>query len=158
MLLFDIPVGCLHVFASRQSVPRCSCRLCEVLVEEAVLRPFGKLQEGDVLRPAAVKDPHLDEGDVYYGDGGPNGLYGVDGASGVMVEAPAEDRQGSFLRACVVGEYGVVRGRGEKLQVVRQVCVDSGWHARLVEYPAWACVAGPLCGSEADRGDFANLW
>ena len=43
VLLFEVPVGCLHVFASRQSVPRCSCRLCEVLVEEAVLRPFGKL-------------------------------------------------------------------------------------------------------------------
>ena len=22
----------------------------------------------------------------------------------------------------------------------------------------WACVAGPLCGLEADRGDFANFW
>ena len=42
-LLYEVPVGCLHVFAYRQSVPRCSCRLCEVLVEEAVLRPFGKL-------------------------------------------------------------------------------------------------------------------
>ena len=43
VLLFGVSVGCLHVFASWQSVPRCSCRLREVLVEEAVLRPFGKL-------------------------------------------------------------------------------------------------------------------
>ena len=33
------------------------------------------------------------------------------------------------------------------------VCV----HARLVEYPARACVAGPLCGLEADRGNFADF-
>ena len=43
VLLFEVPVGCLHVSASGQSVPRCSCRLCELLAEEAVLRPFGKL-------------------------------------------------------------------------------------------------------------------
>ena len=43
---FCVPVGCLHVFASWQSVSRYSCRLPEVLVEEAVLRPFGNLQEG----------------------------------------------------------------------------------------------------------------
>ena len=61
--------------------------------------------------PALVKDPHFGEGDVYYCDGGPNEIYGVDGAFGLMVEVPAEDLQGSFLRACVVGEYGVVRGR-----------------------------------------------
>ena len=61
--------------------------------------------------PAAVKDPHSGEGDIYYCDGGPDEVYGVDGAFGVMVEVPAEDRQGSFLRACVVAEYGVVRGR-----------------------------------------------
>ena len=34
----------------------------------------------------------LGEGDVYYGDGGPDKVYGVDGALGVMVEVPAEDR------------------------------------------------------------------
>ena len=43
VLLFEFSLGCLHVFASLQSVSRCSCRLREVLVEEAVLRPFGKL-------------------------------------------------------------------------------------------------------------------
>ena len=43
VLLFEVRVGCLHVLASRQSVPRCLCPLCEVLAEEAVLRPFGKL-------------------------------------------------------------------------------------------------------------------
>ena len=96
--------------------------------------------------PAAVKDPHLGEGDVYYSDGGPNEVYGVYGAFGVMVGVPAEDGQGSFLQACVVGDYGVGRGRDQKLQVVPQACVDVGGHARLVEYPVWAFVAGPLCG------------
>ena len=43
VLLLELSVGCLHVFASRQSVSRCSCCLREVLVEEAVLRPFEKL-------------------------------------------------------------------------------------------------------------------
>ena len=43
VLLREFSVGCVHVFAYRQSVSRCSCRLREVLVEEAVLRPFGKL-------------------------------------------------------------------------------------------------------------------
>ena len=107
--------------------------------------------------PAAVKDPHLGEGDVYYADGGPDKVYGVDDAFGVMVEVAAGDCQGSFLRECVVGEYGVVRGREQKLQVVPQARVPVGGHARLVEYPAWACVAGPLCGLEADRGDFADF-
>ena len=83
--------------------------------------------------PAAVEDPYFGEGDVHYGDGGPDEVYGVDGAFGVLVEVSAEDRQGSFLRACVVGEYGVVPGREEKLQVVPQACVDVGGHARLVE-------------------------
>ena len=87
--------------------------------------------------PVAVKDPRFGEGDVYYFDGGPDEVYGVDGAFEVMVEVPAEDRQGSFLLACVVGEYGVVRGREEKLQVVPHACVDVGGHACLVEYPAW---------------------
>ena len=36
--------------------------------------------------PAVVQDPHLGE------DGGPEKFYGVDGALGVMVEVPAEDR------------------------------------------------------------------
>ena len=108
--------------------------------------------------PAVVKDPHLGEGDVYYGDGGPDGVFGVDGAFGLMVEVPAKDRQRSFLRACVVGGYGVVRGRVEKLQVVPQARVHVGWQARLVEYPAWACVAGPFCGLEADCGNFADVW
>ena len=84
-------------------------------------------------------------------------VYGVDGAFGVMVQVCAEDRQGSFLRACVVGEYGVVRKREEKLQVVPQGRVHVGGHIRLVEYPAWACVAGPLCGFEADCGDFGDF-
>ena len=106
---------------------------------------------------AVVKDPHLGEGDAYYSDGGPGEVYGVDGAFGGMVEVPAEKRQRSFLRAHVVGEYGVVRGREEKLQVVPQARVHVGGHALLVEYPVWACVAGPLCGLEADCGDFADL-
>ena len=74
-----------------------------------------------------------------------------------MVEVPAEDRQRPFLWARVVGEYGVVWGWEEKLQVVPQARVHVGGHARLVEYPARACVAGPLCGLEADRGDLADL-
>ena len=41
---------------------------------------------------AVVQDPHLGEGDVHYGDGGPDKVYGVDGALGEMVEVPAEDR------------------------------------------------------------------
>ena len=72
----------------------------------------------------------------------------------MIVEVSAEDRQGSLLWACVVGEYGVVRGREEKLQVVPQARVHVVGHARLVEYPAWACVAGPLRGLEADSGEF----
>ena len=106
---------------------------------------------------AVVKDPHLCEGDVYYGDGGPDKVYGVDGAFRVMVEVPVEDRQRPFLWARVVGEYGVVRGWEENLHVVAQARVHVGGHARLVEYPAWACVAGPLCGLEADCGDLADL-
>ena len=74
-----------------------------------------------------------------------------------MVEVPAEDRQRPFLQARVVGEYGVVWGWEEKLQVVPQARVHVGGHARLVEYPAWACVAGPLCGLEADYGNLADL-
>ena len=107
---------------------------------------------------AVVKHPHLSEGDVYYGDGGPDEVSGVDGALGVMVEVLAEDRQRPFLRARVLGEYGVVWGWGEKLQVVSQARVRVGGYARLVEYPAWACVAGPLCGLEADCGELADLW
>ena len=42
--------------------------------------------------PAVVQDPHLGEGGVYYGDGGPDKVYVVDGALGVMVEVPAGDR------------------------------------------------------------------
>ena len=42
--------------------------------------------------PAVVQDSHLGGGDVYDGDGGPDKVYGVDGALGVMVEVPAEDR------------------------------------------------------------------
>ena len=57
---------------------------------------------------AVVKDLHLWEGDIYYGDGGLDEVYGVDGALGVMVEVPAENRQRPFLRARVVGEYGGV--------------------------------------------------
>ena len=36
--------------------------------------------------------------------------------------------------------------------------VGVGGHARLVEYPAWACAAGPLQGLEADRGNFVKFW
>ena len=43
VLLFGVSVGCSHVCASWQSVAPCSGRLLEVLVGEAVLRPFGKL-------------------------------------------------------------------------------------------------------------------
>ena len=43
VLLCEFLVGCSNVFASRQNVSRCSCHLREVLVEEAVLGPFGKL-------------------------------------------------------------------------------------------------------------------
>ena len=35
-----------------------------------------------MVYPAAVKDPHLGEGDVYYCDGGPAEIYGVNGAFG----------------------------------------------------------------------------
>ena len=37
--------------------------------------------------------------------------------------------------------------------------VDAGFngHACLVEYLAWACVVGSLCGLECDCGDFADL-
>ena len=90
---------------------------------------------------AVVKVPHLWEGDISYGDAGPNEVYGVDGALGVMVEVPADNRQRPFLRARVVGEYGVVWGWEEKLQVVPQARVHVGWYAHLLEYPAWACVA-----------------
>ena len=106
---------------------------------------------------AVVKDPHFWEGDVYYGDGGPNEVYGVDGAFGVLVEVPAEDGRRPFVRARVVGEYGMVWGGEEELQVVPQARVHAGGHAYLVEYPAWACVAGPLCGLEVDCGDLADL-
>ena len=41
--------------------------------------------------------------------------------------------------------------------MVPQARVHAGGHARLVEYPAWACVAGLLCGLEADCGDLADL-
>ena len=59
VLLFDVPLRCLHVLVSRQSVLRCPRRLCEVLVEEAVLRPLRKLWEGAMVCSAAVKDPYL---------------------------------------------------------------------------------------------------
>ena len=42
---------------------------------------------------AVPRDPYLGEGDIYYGVGGPDEVYGVDGALGMMVEVPAEDRQ-----------------------------------------------------------------
>ena len=41
--------------------------------------------------------------------------------------------------------------------MVPQARVHVGRHARLVEYPARSCVAGPLCGLEADCGDLADL-
>ena len=106
---------------------------------------------------AVVKDPHLGEGDVYYGDGGPDEVSGVDGALGLMVEVPVEDHQSPLLRVRVVDKYGVVWGREEKLQVVPQARVHVHGHVCLVEYLAWACVAGPLCDFEADCGYLADL-
>ena len=50
--------------------------------------------------PAVVQDPHLGGGDVYYGDGGPDKVYSVEGALGVMVEVPAEERCGDGTRSC----------------------------------------------------------
>ena len=61
-------------------------------MEVAVLRPSGKLWKGGVVCSAVVQDPHLGEDDVYYGDGGPDKVYGVDGALRGMVEVPSEDR------------------------------------------------------------------
>ena len=81
----------------------------------------------------------------------------MDCSPGVMVEVPAEDRQRPFLRARVVGEHAVVPELEEKLKVVPQARDNTGGHARLVEYLAWACVAGPLCGLQADCGDLADL-
>ena len=107
--------------------------------------------------PTVMKDLHLEEGDVHYGDGGPDEVYFVNGAFWVMPEVPAKHRKGPFVQARVVGEYGVVQRREEELQVVPQARVHVGWHARLLEYPVWACVAGVLCGLEADCGDFADL-
>ena len=49
--------------------------------------------------PAVVKDLHLGEGDIYYVDGGPGEVYGVDAAFGVMVEVPAEDHGEPFPRS-----------------------------------------------------------
>ena len=71
--------------------------------------------------------------------------------------SPQRTASGPFSGARVVGEYGVVWGWEQKLQVVPQAGVHVGGHARLVEYPARACVAGPLCGLEADGGDLADL-
>ena len=51
----------------------------------------------------------------------------------------------------------MVWGWEEKLQVVPQARVHVGGHARPVEYPAQACVAGPLCGLEADCADLADV-
>ena len=51
----------------------------------------------------------------------------------------------------------MVWGWEEKLQVVPQARVHVSGHARLVEYPARARVAGPLCGLEADGGDLGDL-
>ena len=41
--------------------------------------------------------------------------------------------------------------------MVQYAGVCFGGPACLVDYSAWACVAGPLRGLEADRGDFANF-
>ena len=76
---------------------------------------------------------------------------------GCWWSSPQRTVRGPFFRARVVAEYGVVWGGEEKLQVVPQARVDVGGHARLVEYPAWACVAGLLCCLEADCGDLADL-
>ena len=42
--------------------------------------------------------------------------------------------------------------------MVPDAAVGVGGHARRLEYPAWACVAGLLCGLESDCGVFADLW
>ena len=60
---------------------------------------------------AAVRNPRLGEGDVYHCDGGADEVDGVDGAFEVVLEVPAEDWQGSFILACVVGEDGMAWGR-----------------------------------------------
>ena len=52
----------------------------------------GSCRKGVWCDPLWCRTRILGEGDVYYGDGGPNKVYGVDGALGVMVEVPAEDR------------------------------------------------------------------
>ena len=101
--------------------------------------------------PVVVEDPHLGEGDVYYGDGVPDEVYGVDGAFGVMLEVPAEDRQGPFLRARGVGEYGVVRGREEVLQVVPQA--RACWFACL---SGGVSSVGMCCGPLLRLG--GGLW
>ena len=101
--------------------------------------------------PAAVKDPHLGEGDVYYGDGVPDEVYGVDGAFGVMVEVPAEDRQGSFLQACMVGEYGMVRGRKEGAGGSKGAC--SCW---LACPSGGVSSVGTCCGPVVPLG--GRLW
>ena len=41
--------------------------------------------------------------------------------------------------------------------MVTDAGVGVGGHACLLEYPAWACVAGSLRCLEADRGDFVDL-
>ena len=61
--------------------------------------------------PDVVEDPHLGESDVQHSDRCTHQVDGVDGAFGVMPEVSAEDCQGSFLLAGVVGEDGVVWGR-----------------------------------------------
>ena len=101
VLLCELLVGCLHVFASRQSVFRCSCGLREVLVEEAVLRPFESCRKGVWCAPlwcrtriwgrvtytTVMEAPTRSMVWIFFAL-----VYGVDGALGVMVEVPAEDR------------------------------------------------------------------
>ena len=44
--------------------------------------------------PTAPKDSHLGEGDIYYSDGGPEEVYGADGAFVVMVGSSQRTARG----------------------------------------------------------------
>ena len=58
-----------------------------------------------------VEDSNFRENDIHHCDQGANQVDGVDGPPWVLVEVSAEDCKGSFLRAGVVGQDGVVLGR-----------------------------------------------
>ena len=112
VLCFELPVCCLYFLPFRQVFPNGSGCLCEELVEESVLGPFGELHKRSVLRPVVVEDPHLWEGYVYHGERGAGEFDGAHATFGAAVEVSTEDRQGACLQAGVVGEDGMV-WRGE---------------------------------------------